>query len=249
MKHIRLRWGLRLTVILAVTAMLALLGDPTSNTLVARAHWTPEHRCGGPEVVTNGDFEATGPATFDGWTRSFNWTQGVPPHTGVGAAQYEALELRLNFLQQSPLVTPVQARCFIYHAFVNGPQDTQFQTVVFYTTGPPDVSNFVHPGDALYRDVSPFFDVTRVILTIEFRLVDPPPFFTAAIDDVSISSEEPRSHGPVGGTAGLLDGSDAPARPAEGSSPSVPYAAVVAAVAGAVALAAGGWYARRRWGR
>lgn len=57
--------------------------------------------------------------------------------------------------------------------------------------------------------------------------------------------------GPVGGTTELLVGrSDAAASPADGSGPAVPYAAVAggAAVA-AIAIAAGGWYARGRWRR
>jgi hypothetical protein len=57
--------------------------------------------------------------------------------------------------------------------------------------------------------------------------------------------------GPVGGTTELLvGGPDSPGTPAEGSgSSSPPYAAIAGAVAAAVALAAGGWYARRRWMR
>jgi len=56
---------------------------------------------------------------------------------------------------------------------------------------------------------------------------------------------------PVGGTTELLvDGADPPALAAGGSGGSVPYAAVAGGMAaGVLALAAGGWYARRRWMR
>lgn len=51
---------------------------------------------------------------------------------------------------------------------------------------------------------------------------------------------------PVGGTTHLLvGGSDAPAVTSDGSGGPFTYAAVAAA--GALVLAAGGWYARRRW--
>jgi hypothetical protein len=56
--------------------------------------------------------------------------------------------------------------------------------------------------------------------------------------------------GPVRGTTDLpVDGAEAPARAAEGSGSSAPpYAAIAGAVAAAaLAMAAGGWYARRRW--
>jgi hypothetical protein len=55
---------------------------------------------------------------------------------------------------------------------------------------------------------------------------------------------------PPGGTTELLvEGSDAPGSAADGSGPSAPlYAAIAgAAAAAAFAIAAGGWYARRRW--
>jgi hypothetical protein len=53
----------------------------------------------------------------------------------------------------------------------------------------------------------------------------------------------------IGGIVELaVDASGAPASATDGSGPSVPYAALagVAAAAALVALAAGGWYARRR---
>ena len=54
---------------------------------------------------------------------------------------------------------------------------------------------------------------------------------------------------PVGGIAEVLvDGSDSPASPADGSGSSAPpYAAIAGGLAAVVAVAAGGWYARRRW--
>jgi hypothetical protein len=54
---------------------------------------------------------------------------------------------------------------------------------------------------------------------------------------------------PVGGTVELVvDRSGSPASPAGASGPFVPYAALAGvAAAAALAIAAGGWYARRRW--
>lgn len=54
---------------------------------------------------------------------------------------------------------------------------------------------------------------------------------------------------PVGGVVELLvDGSESPARAAEAAGSSgPPYALLAGATAAALALAAGGWYARRRW--
>ena len=54
---------------------------------------------------------------------------------------------------------------------------------------------------------------------------------------------------PVGGTVELLTGSDAPASAADSAGSSAPlYAALAGFVAAAaLALAGGGWYARRRW--
>ena len=64
-------------------------------------------------------------------------------------------------------------------------------------------------------------------------------FATASVT-VTVTSPE------VGGTTELLVGdSDAPSSASDGSGGWFPYAAVAAA--GALAIAAGGWYARRRW--
>jgi len=54
---------------------------------------------------------------------------------------------------------------------------------------------------------------------------------------------------PVGGSIELLaGGSDSPASTGGGSGPSVPYAIIgLAAVAVAITIGLGGWYARRRW--
>jgi hypothetical protein len=53
----------------------------------------------------------------------------------------------------------------------------------------------------------------------------------------------------VGGIVELLGGSDSPASPADGSGSAAPlYGALAGGIAaGALALAAAGWYARRRW--
>jgi len=56
--------------------------------------------------------------------------------------------------------------------------------------------------------------------------------------------------GGVGGTTELRSASDSPQREASGSGPSsLPYAALVGGAAAALAIAAGAWYARRRWVR
>ncbi len=54
---------------------------------------------------------------------------------------------------------------------------------------------------------------------------------------------------PVGGTTDLLVGNAEPSSSAGGSGSSLPYPAVAGGVAAALALVAGGWYARRRWSR
>ncbi len=55
-------------------------------------------------------------------------------------------------------------------------------------------------------------------------------------------------HKAVGGTFELSPASAGPpAQPADGSGPSLPYAAIAGGLAAAVAFAAGGCYGRRRW--
>ena len=63
-----------------------------------------------------------------------------------------------------------------------------------------------------------------------------------------IGAYELRAVAAVGGTAELLGQPDAPGRGEASASSSVPYAALAGGLAaGVLALAAGGWYARRRW--
>lgn len=100
-------------------------------------------------------------------------------------------------------------------------------------------SSFSVPGGVLATEVTLRFTAGDAIDTIFDSAV--------VVDAVSVSPPPPPGPPAVGGIAGLLDESASPAE-ASGSSSARDYTAPIAAAvaAGALALAAGGWYARRR---
>ena len=194
----------------------------------------------------------------------------VVPTPGGGETPEPGIELPSNSLTQVlPLGNP-KAQCFIFHALAcaNPSVATTFQVRVFYTGGPSTRHRYVHPGDCTYHSVAltlmppgpppvveftdTLVDSTRPIKSIQFQVIDPLNLvLNQHIDNVSISEEgvcpNQQEQCIVGGTAGLLDGSQAPSSPGDGSGPWVPYVAIAGGAAAALALAAGGWYARRRW--
>lgn len=199
-----MRERLVLTVAIALLVALIAPGAPPAVAPVAQAHVTATHSCGGTEAVVNGTFEAdpttatSGVTPPSGWVAS-GWTLGLPQQSGNWAAEDSPIDANgvsaSDFLRQD-FMTPFQAACFVYHAW-SITEGTTYQVTVTYTTGTPSVSTFVHPGDNSYKDVSPTFDPSRFITSIEFRIVAG---FSNCIDNVSIAKKEkptkcPRTQG------------------------------------------------------
>ena len=129
--------------------------------------------------------------------------------------------------------------------------DPQFTTILFEGSawlnpdGTLEATGGLSPSDFSLSTVE---GVTTA--TLNPKTISVPLDLHGEVDiDGSVTVETEGQVGPVGGMTELLvDGADSPARAAEGSGSSgPPYAAIAgAAAATALALTAGGWYARRR---